>query len=136
MSYSLHPDPAINQTNVLGGALASCCFAPLTGFYRNGFCHTGPQDIGLHTVCAKMTREFLEFSVAKGNDLVTPLPEVGFPGLQPNDYWCVCVRYVGLKRWMQVLHHRSSLKLAMKVYWTWLIWIRCTNIVFSYSHII
>ena len=98
MSYSLHPDPAINQTNVLGGALASCCFAPLTGFYRNGFCHTGPQDIGLHTVCAKMTREFLEFSVAKGNDLVTPLPEVGFPGLQPNDYWCVCAL-----RWVEAL---------------------------------
>lgn len=98
MSYSLHPDPAINQTNVLGGALASCCFAPLTGFYRNGFCHTGPQDVGLHTVCAKMTREFLEFSVAKGNDLVTPLPEVGFPGLQPNDYWCVCAL-----RWVEAL---------------------------------
>lgn len=93
-----HPDPAINHTNVLGTALASCCFDPLTGFYRNGFCHTGSQDVGLHTVCAKMTREFLEFSVAKGNDLVTPLPEVGFPGLQPNDYWCVCAL-----RWIEAL---------------------------------
>ena len=95
---SNYPNPQINQANVLGTALASCCFSPLTGFYRNGFCHTGSQDIGLHTVCAKMTREFLEFSVAKGNDLVTPLPEVGFPGLQPNDYWCVCAL-----RWIEAL---------------------------------
>lgn len=96
MSY--HPDPAINQFNVLGTELASCCFAPLTGFYRNGFCHTGEQDVGLHTVCVKATREFLEFSVAKGNDLVTPLPELGFHGLQPNDYWCVCAL-----RWIEAL---------------------------------
>lgn len=93
-----HPDPEINQFNVLGTALASCCFDPITGFYRNGFCHTGEQDVGLHTVCAKMTREFLEFSVAKGNDLVTPLPEFGFAGLQPNDYWCVCAL-----RWIEAL---------------------------------
>ena len=95
---SLYPDPYINQTNGLGTALASCCFAPLTGYYRNGFCHTGAQDVGMHTVCAKMTREFLEFSVAKGNDLVTPLPELGFSGLQPNDYWCVCAL-----RWVEAL---------------------------------
>ena len=95
---SLYPDPYINQTTVLGTALASCCFAPLTGYYRNGFCHTGAQDVGMHTVCAKMTREFLEFSVAKGNDLVTPLPELGFSGLQPNDYWCVCAL-----RWVEAL---------------------------------
>ena len=95
---SNHPNPQFNQTNVLGTALASCCFAPLTGYYRNGFCHTGAGDIGLHTVCAKMTREFLEFSVAKGNDLVTPLPEFGFSGLQPNDFWCVCAL-----RWVEAL---------------------------------
>ncbi|MFW2176487.1 MULTISPECIES: DUF2237 family protein [unclassified Moraxella] len=95
---SHHPNPHINQYNVLGTALASCCFAPLTGFYRNGFCHTGEQDLGLHTVCAKMTREFLEFSLAKGNDLVTPLPELGFMGLQPNDFWCVCAL-----RWIEAL---------------------------------
>lgn len=95
---SIHPDPAINQFNVLGTELASCCFAPITGYYRNGFCHTGVQDVGLHTVCAKMTTEFLQFSVAKGNDLVSPMPEFGFPGLQPNDYWCVCAL-----RWIEAL---------------------------------
>lgn len=95
---SIHPDPAMNQFNVLGTELSSCCFLPLTGFYRNGFCHTGVQDVGLHTVCAKMTPEFLQFSVAKGNDLVSPMPELGFSGLQPNDYWCVCAL-----RWIEAL---------------------------------
>lgn len=95
---SMHPNPEINQFNVLGTELASCCFAPITGFYRNGFCHTGERDVGLHTVCAKMTSEFLQFSVAKGNDLVSPMPEFGFPGLQPNDYWCVCAL-----RWIEAL---------------------------------
>lgn len=91
-------DPHANQTNVLGRTLASCCFAPLTGFYRDGFCHTGARDIGMHTICAKMTREFLEFSFLRGNDLITPLPEMGFLGLQPNDFWCVCAL-----RWLEAL---------------------------------
>jgi uncharacterized protein len=76
--------------NVLGGPLASCCDDPLTGFYRDGYCHTGPQDIGSHTVCARMTAEFLAYSLERGNDLVTPHPESGFPGLAPGDRWCVC----------------------------------------------
>jgi uncharacterized protein (DUF2237 family) len=76
--------------NVLGGPLASCCDDPLTGFYRDGYCHTGPQDVGSHTVCAQMTSEFLAFSVARGNDLVTPHPQFGFPGLSPGDRWCLC----------------------------------------------
>jgi uncharacterized protein (DUF2237 family) len=76
--------------NVLGGPLASCCDEPRTGFYRDGYCHTGPHDIGSHTVCARMTEDFLAFSVARGNDLVTPHPEVAFPGLRPGDRWCVC----------------------------------------------
>ncbi|PNK61930.1 DUF2237 family protein [Psychrobacter sp. FDAARGOS_221] len=97
---SPHPDPQLNQRNVLGTALASCCFDPITGFYRNGFCHTGPQDVGLHTVCAKMTSEFLNFSVKTGNDLVTPMPEFGFPGLKAGDYWCVCAL-----RWLDALDH-------------------------------
>lgn len=75
MSSHYHPNPAINQTNVLGTELASCCFDPITGYYRNGFCHTGEQDMGQHTVCAKMTSEFLSFSLDRGNDLITPLPE-------------------------------------------------------------
>lgn len=71
---------------------------PATGFYRDGYCRTGPGDLGLHTVCAVMTSEFLEFSVSRGNDLVTPHPEWGFPGLAPGDRWCLCV-----SRWKEAL---------------------------------
>lgn len=76
-------------TNVLGGALRCCCRDPLTGFYRDGYCRTGSGDSALHTVCAQMTNEFLEFSYARGNDLVTPQP--GFPGLKEGDRWCLSV---------------------------------------------
>ncbi len=78
-------------TNVLGGPLRSCCQDPLTGFYRDGYCRTGPGDTGLHTVCAVMTEEFLDFSRLQGNDLLTPHPEYDFPGLKPGDKWCLCV---------------------------------------------
>jgi hypothetical protein len=78
------------QRNVLGGALALCSEAPLTGFFRTGCCHTGPQDAGAHTVCAVMTDEFLAFSKARGNDLSTPRPEFGFQGLKAGDRWCLC----------------------------------------------
>ena len=77
--------------NVLGTELACCCDSPKTGFYRDGYCHTGPQDLGSHTVCAHVTQAFLEFQVRCGNDLVTPRPEFGFPGLKAGDRWCVCV---------------------------------------------
>ncbi|HUL52426.1 MAG TPA: DUF2237 domain-containing protein [Opitutaceae bacterium] len=86
------------QTNVLGGPLRCCCQRPLTGFYRDGFCRTGPGDHGLHTVCVRATREFLEFSMVAGNDLSTPRPEYGFPGLTEGDRWCVCV-----ERWREAL---------------------------------
>ena len=76
--------------NVLGEPLAPCCHDPLTGFYRDGTCRTGPGDLGVHTVCAEMTQEFLEFSRSRGNDLSTPMPEYGFPGLVPGDRWCLC----------------------------------------------
>ena len=76
--------------NVLGGELASCSESPRTGYYRNGCCDTGPGDLGVHTVCARVTAEFLEFSRAQGNDLTTPHPELEFPGLQPGDQWCLC----------------------------------------------
>ena len=76
--------------NVLGGLLAACSEDPLTGFFRDGCCNTGPQDVGSHTVCAVMTAEFLVFSARAGNDLSTPLPEYGFPGLKPGDRWCLC----------------------------------------------
>ncbi|MCU0910096.1 MAG: DUF2237 domain-containing protein [Rhodobacteraceae bacterium] len=76
--------------NVLGKPLAECSTDPLTGFYRNGCCDTGPGDRGSHTVCAVMTEEFLAFSKYVGNDLSTPRPEFRFPGLKPGDRWCLC----------------------------------------------
>ena len=85
-------------TNVLGTELRACCSDPATGFYRDGYCRTGPEDVGLHTVCAEMTRDFLDYSVLMGNDLVTPHREWGFAGLQPGDRWCICV-----SRWRQAL---------------------------------
>ena len=78
------------ENNVLGQPLMSCSEDPLTGFYRDGSCRTGPEDRGSHTVCARMTQEFLEFSKARGNDLMTPRPEFEFPGLKPGDFWCLC----------------------------------------------
>ena len=76
--------------NVVGGTLLPCSNEPVTGFFRDGCCSTGPEDLGSHTVCAVMTEEFLSFSLQTGNDLSTPRPEWGFPGLQPDDRWCVC----------------------------------------------
>nr|WP_070959503.1 DUF2237 domain-containing protein [Hyphomonas sp. Mor2] len=76
--------------NVLGGALASCSHEPLTGFFRDGCCNTGPMDHGLHTVCVTVTAEFLQYSFNRGNDLITPRPEFRFPGLKPGDKWCLC----------------------------------------------
>jgi uncharacterized protein (DUF2237 family) len=76
--------------NVLGTDLQSCCTSPMTGFYRDGMCNTGLGDLGVHVVCAEMTEEFLRFSKSRGNDLSTPQPELGFPGLKPGDRWCLC----------------------------------------------
>jgi len=84
--------------NVLGGELLPCSFDPVTGFFRNGCCETGPHDTGLHTVCAVMTAEFLAFSKQVGNDLSTPVPEYGFAGLKPGDRWCLCA-----PRWKEAL---------------------------------
>jgi len=84
--------------NVLGGELVPCSLAPRTGFFRNGCCETGPEDVGLHTVCAVMTAEFLAFSKSAGNDLSTPMPEYGFAGLKPGDRWCLCA-----PRWKEAL---------------------------------
>lgn len=89
-------DRPSSARNVLGGPLECCCTEPRTGFYRDGYCHTGPQDAGSHTVCAVMTAEFLAFSRAHGNDLSTPRPEYQFPGLSAGDRWCLCV-----SRWKQ-----------------------------------
>jgi uncharacterized protein (DUF2237 family) len=84
---NIRPDPSVN---VLGGVLEPCSSDPLTGFFRNGTCDTCTQDSGSHTVCAMMTAEFLAFSKYVGNDLSTPRPEFGFPGLKPGDQWCLC----------------------------------------------
>lgn len=84
--------------NVLGQELLPCSNAPLTGFFRNGCCETGPDDLGLHTVCAVMTAEFLAFSRRAGNDLSTPRPDLHFPGLKPGDRWCLCA-----PRWKEAL---------------------------------
>ena len=84
--------------NVLGGPLAPCSMAPLTGFFRDGCCNTAPEDHGSHTVCAVMTAEFLAYSRQAGNDLSTPMPQYGFPGLKPGDRWCLCA-----PRWQEAL---------------------------------
>ncbi len=86
------------RLNVLGGRLESCSTDPMTGFTRTGCCDTGPGDVGSHTVCAVMTAEFLAFSRQCGNDLSTPRPEYGFPGLRPGDQWCLCA-----PRWQEAL---------------------------------
>lgn len=82
----------MSELNVLGGELEGCGTDPLTGFYRDGTCQTGPEDIGLHTICAVVTSEFLEHQRQIGNDLVTPMPQFMFPGLRPGDRWCVTAR--------------------------------------------
>lgn len=84
--------------NVLGGPLHPCSTDPLTGFFRTGDCQTGPQDRGTHVVCAQVTEAFLAFTASRGNDLSTPIPAYGFPGLQPGDRWCLCVL-----RWKEAL---------------------------------
>lgn len=76
--------------NVLGGVLEPCSTRPVTGFYRDGCCNTGAEDVGLHTVCVVLTAEFLVFSKSRGNDLSTPMPQYGFPGLKPGERWCLC----------------------------------------------
>lgn len=84
--------------NVLGTELIACSKDPLTGFYRDGCCHTGFDDRGTHTVCAQMTEEFLNFTQKQGNDLSTPRPQFNFPGLKPGDFWCLCA-----SRWKEAL---------------------------------
>ena len=82
--------------NVLGGALESCSCNPMTGYLRDGFCNTTPDDFGTHVVCAIVTEVFLQYSLSKGNDLIAPIPQWNFPGLKPGDKWCLCV-----SRWKQ-----------------------------------
>lgn len=95
--------------NVLGGPLQPCSFDPLTGFYRDGCCNTGDDDEGRHTVCIVATAEFLEFSRIVGNDLSTPRPDWGFPGIKPGDRWCLCAA-----RWQEAFVAGFAPKVALK----------------------
>lgn len=88
------------KKNVLGGPLEACCFAPVTGYFRDGYCRSDKSDLGRHVVCAEMTEPFLEFTRVRGNDLSTPRPAFGFPGLQPGDRWCLCAL-----RWKEAWEH-------------------------------
>lgn len=96
------------QRNVFGEPLSTCCLSPMTGFYRTGACETGAQDLGLHVVCAEMTQAFLAYSKRAGNDLSTPVPEYGFPGLQPGDRWCLCAA-----RWQQALEAGAAPRVVL-----------------------
>lgn len=95
--------------NVLGGELAPCSLDPVTGFFRNGCCETGAHDVGMHTVCAVMTEDFLTFSRLVGNDLSTPMPEYGFAGLKPGDRWCLCA-----PRWKEALDAGAAPKVVLE----------------------
>ncbi len=94
--------------NVLGETLADCSHDPVTGFYRTGCCETGPDDRGVHTVCAEMTEDFLAFTKSRGNDLSTPRPEFGFPGLKPGDGWCLCAA-----RWLEAYEAGAAPKVRL-----------------------
>ena len=95
--------------NVLGQELVPCSLDPVTGFFRNGCCETGPHDVGMHTVCAVMTTEFLAFSARMGNDLSTPRPDLGFDGLKPGDRWCLCA-----PRWKEALDAGAAPQLVLE----------------------
>jgi uncharacterized protein (DUF2237 family) len=95
--------------NVFGEELMLCSTEPMTGYYRNGCCETGPDDLGTHTVCAIMTNGFLEFSLSRGNDLITPRPEYDFPGLVPGDKWCLCA-----SRWMEAYRAGVAPKILLE----------------------
>lgn len=102
-------DQIAASVNVLGDALQPCSLEPMTGFYRTGCCDSGSNDEGVHTVCVVMTEAFLAFSKAVGNDLSTPHPEWGFPGLQPGDRWCLCA-----SRWEEALQHGCAPKVILE----------------------
>jgi hypothetical protein len=95
--------------NVLGGTLEICSTNPMTGFFRDGCCNTGPMDTGTHTVCALVDEDFLTFTKSKGNDLSTPMPQYQFPGLKPGDRWCLCVN-----RWLEALRAGVAPKVILE----------------------
>ncbi|HEY3920331.1 MAG TPA: DUF2237 domain-containing protein [Stellaceae bacterium] len=95
--------------NVLGGTLENCSLKPMTGFFRSGCCDTSAEDIGSHTVCVVVTAEFLAFSKSRGNDLSTPMPAFGFPGLVPGDRWCLCA-----PRWQEALEANRAPRVVLR----------------------
>ena len=95
--------------NVLGEKLDGCSMAPMTGFFRDGCCNTSVEDRGSHTVCAQVTEAFLAFSKARGNDLSTPMPDYGFPGLQPGDRWCLCA-----PRWQEAFEAGKAPRVVLR----------------------
>jgi uncharacterized protein (DUF2237 family) len=99
-------DPSLN---VFGEALIPCSTDPLTGFFRDGCCNTSEQDVGSHTVCVVLTDDFLEFSKSKGNDLSTPMPAYGFPGLKGGERWCLCAR-----RWLEAYRAGKAPKVILR----------------------
>ncbi len=99
----------MKQINVFGEPIEECCSNPITGFYRDGFCHTDDLDRGLHVVCAQVTNEFLNFSKSRGNDLSTPRPELNFPGLKEGDSWCLCA-----ERWKEAFDNGFAPKVYLK----------------------
>lgn len=111
------------QKNILGASLQACCHEPKTGFYRDGFCRTDKHDFGKHVVCAIVSKEFLDFTASRGNDLSSPNPAFGFPGLKPGDKWCLCAL-----RWLEAYElgvapdvvlesiHESALEVIAKEY--------------------
>jgi uncharacterized protein len=103
------PPPSRTAKNVLGTALVPCSEEPLTGFFRDACCNTSPEDHGVHTVCAEMSADFLAFSAKAGNDLSTPHPEFGFPGLQPGDRWCLCAA-----RWVEAFEAGHAPRVALE----------------------
>ena len=98
-----------DSKNVFGEALEPCGQDPVTGFYRDGCCNTGAQDHGSHTVCASLSDEFLEYSLAQGNDLITERPEFGFPGLKAGDCWCLCAG-----RWLEAHQEGKAPRVYLK----------------------
>lgn len=99
----------MQQFNIFDEPLDECCSNPITGFYRDGFCHTDELDRGIHVVCAEMSEEFLNFSKSRGNDLSTPRLEYNFPGLKQGDHWCVCA-----ERWKEAYDNGKAPKLFLK----------------------
>jgi uncharacterized protein len=95
--------------NVLGEPLEICSIQPMTGFFRDGCCNTGREDFGSHTVCAVMTAAFLEFSKSRGNDLSTPMPRLGFPGIKPGERWCLCA-----PRWQEALEAGQAPRVVLR----------------------